>query len=76
MAVDRSGGIFVSQGATASAPPSLSFSGDLGATWHDVASDEYRRAALEPVGLAVGPDDRVYVALSGNGMLIGVPVTR
>jgi hypothetical protein len=76
MAVDRSGGIFVSEGAAANAPPSLSFSGDLGATWHDVATDEYRRAAFAPVGLAVGPDDRVYVALSGNGMLIGTPVTR
>jgi len=76
MAVDRNGGIFVSQGATANAPPSLFYSGDLGKTWHDVATDEYRMAAFAPVGLAVGSDGRVYVALSGNGVLIGVPVSR
>jgi hypothetical protein len=76
MAVDRNGGVFVSEGATANAPPSLSFSLDLGVTWHDVATDDYRRAAFAPVGLAVGPDGRVYVALNGNGMLIGTPTTR
>jgi len=76
MAVDRNGGIFVSEGAAENAPPSLSFSGDLGATWHDVATEEYGRGAFAPVGLAVGPDDRVYVALSGNGLLIGTPTAQ
>ena len=76
MAVDRNGDIFVSEGAGPKAPPSLSFSSDLGATWHDVATEEYRMAAFDPTGMAVGPDNRVYVALNGNGMLIGIPINQ
>jgi len=76
MAVDRDGRIYLSEGAAANAPPSLWFSLDLGLTWHDVATEDYRSAAFAPVGLAVGPDGRVFVALGGNGMLIGTPITR
>jgi hypothetical protein len=75
LSVDRNGGIFVTEGAEGKGSSSLFFSGDLGATWHDIATADFRKAVFDPIGMAIGPDDRVYVALNGNGLLIGLPAT-
>lgn len=44
-----------------------------GGAWTDVADDQYRRQALMPNVLAAGSDGRLYVALDGNGLLVGLP---
>lgn len=43
-------------------------------TWRDLADDLYRGAFGYATGLAIAPDGTLYVALSGNGVLMATPV--
>ena len=54
-------------------PPDLRLSTDAGGDWRSLADDAYRSAALFPLSVTVSPDATLYLALDGNGVLIGHP---
>ncbi len=57
LALGEDAGLFVSQ--------------DSGANWQDVSDATYRGVAAYPFKLTTGPDGTLYVALNGNGVLVG-----
>jgi hypothetical protein len=63
----------VTELAGGEADGSLVRSGDSGQTWEDVTDHAYRSAAAFPDDLLVSDQGTVYVALNGNGVLIGRP---
>jgi hypothetical protein len=46
---------------------------DAGATWTKSDDSYYDSVADFAESVAVGPDGRVYLALLGNGVIIGTP---
>ncbi len=48
-------------------------SGDGGSTWADVADDTYRATGGQANAVALDADGRLYVSLTGNGVITGVP---
>ncbi|HVX44589.1 MAG TPA: hypothetical protein VHC49_11920 [Mycobacteriales bacterium] len=75
----RDGSLYVAGRSTAGQPlPTLSRAalaadGTVG-EWTDIADDTYRAMAQFPHGIAVGADGSVYVAVRGNGTVVGRPV--
>jgi hypothetical protein len=73
IAVSPDGTLYVAELAGGGADGSLSRSADSGQTWEDVTDDAYRSAAAFPDDLVVPDPGTVYVALNGNGVIIGRP---
>jgi hypothetical protein len=73
IAVSPGGTLYVTELAGGEAGASLARSGDSGETWEDLTDDAYRAAAGFPDELLVSDPGTVYMALDGNGVLIGRP---
>lgn len=73
VAVDANGHLYAARKVASAMPPALLVSEDHGATFVDVADATYQGSAGIPFSMSVGPDGYVYVALNGNGMLVGKP---
>jgi hypothetical protein len=71
IACDRHGWLWACGEVTAAQPAKIWRSTDAGATWTDMSDDAYTATAIIPMGLAVGPDDWLYVPTFGNGVLLG-----
>ena len=52
-------------------PPDILSSADAGKNWRSLGDATYRASALFPLGIAVSPSGIMYLALNGNGLLIG-----
>ena len=52
-------------------PPDILSSDDAGKHWRSLSDAYYRASALFPLDIAVSPSGIMYVALDGNGLLIG-----
>ena len=52
-------------------PPDILSSTDTGKHWRSLGDATYRASALFPLGITVSPAGIMYVALDGNGLLIG-----
>ena len=68
--VNSAGVAYACELGTGGAPDILS-STDAGKHWRSLADASYRASAVFPLGITVSPTGIMYVALDGNGLLIG-----